>query len=120
MTAETDSSNGRALAQRLGAPYVEALSDYAASPEFLSTVPIAFARRHQILGMTNGSDALLLAIGDARSAEQIQIMSRHLRRQVKPVFAPSEVVLAAINHAYQQRSGQAEAYIQQLDRTEVL
>jgi general secretion pathway protein E len=119
-TAELQAA-GRALAARLGAPYAEALGGYTPSAEFIAAVPIAFARRHHILGVTNGDQSsLLLALGDPRSLEQLQVISRHLGRPARPLFAPSDVVLAAINDAYQQRNGQAAAFIEQIDRTQVL
>src|SRR5207253_1198700 len=54
------------------------------------------------------------------SPEQLQVVGPFLSRPITPVLAPPDVVLAAINEAYHQRTGQAQAFIERLDRTEVL
>src|SRR5204862_379138 len=41
-------------------------------------------------------------------------------RPMAPIFAPPQIVLAAINDAYQQRGGQAQAMIDSLDRNQIL
>ena len=101
-------------------PFVENLAGYAAAAEFVSSVSISFARRHHVLGVSDDAGHALLAIGDPQSLEQIQIISHLLDRPLSPLLAPPQVVLAAINDAYQQRTGQAQAMIETLDRTEVL
>src|SRR5207237_6256526 len=66
------------------------------------------------------NDALLIALGNPQSFEQLQIIARFLNRPATPVLAPAYAVLAAINEAYQQRTGQAQAFIEKLDRNSVL
>ena len=86
-------------------------------------MPIAFARRHQLIGLVDpeATDGrLLVALGDLAAWPQLQIVARFLNRPTRPIVAPPEVVLAAINAAYQQRSGQAQAMIETFDRTAVL
>src|SRR5205085_2182854 len=51
---------------------------------------------------------------------QIAVLARFLARPVTPVLAPPDVVLAAINDAYQQRTGQAQAAIDKLDRSAIM
>jgi general secretion pathway protein E len=112
---------GRAVAGGLRIEFVESLGAWPPSAEFLNAVPIAFARQHKVLGMMGEGDKLLLAMGDpAAGLEQVQVVGRFLNRAVTPVFAPAEVVLTAINEAYQQRTGQAQAFIEKLDRNTIL
>jgi general secretion pathway protein E len=110
----------KAVAKGLGIGFVDRPSSYAPSAEFLNAVPIAFARQHRVLGLMGENDTLLIALGDPGSIEQLQIISRFLKRPATPVIAPADAVLAAINEAYQQRTGQAQAFIEKLDRNEVL
>jgi general secretion pathway protein E len=100
--------------------FLQTLDDFAPLADFVTSVPIAFARRHRILALTDDRGRELLAIGDPASLEQIQIVSRFLNRALDPILVPSDVVLAAINDAYQKRTGQAQAMIETLDRNEVL
>src|SRR5258706_1913195 len=90
----------RAVATGLGLRFVESLTSIAPSAEFLSAVPIAFARQHHVLGLMGEGEQLLLAVGDPAGLEQVQIVGRFLNRPVVPVMASQDVVLAAINQAY--------------------
>src|SRR6185312_8984305 len=65
-------------------------------------------------------NSVVVTLGDLSCWEQLQVISRLLDRPVKPLLAPSSVVVAAINDAYQQRTGQAQEFIKTLDRDEVL
>jgi general secretion pathway protein E len=103
-----------------GVNFAPTLAGYTPAADFVAAVPIAFARRHRVLGVSAADGQALLAIGDASSLEQLQILSRFLERTLRPILAPPEIVLAAINDAYQQRTGQAQAMIEQLDRRQVL
>ncbi|MGB7157816.1 MAG: ATPase, T2SS/T4P/T4SS family [Tepidisphaeraceae bacterium] len=110
-----------AIARAMGVSFHDDLSACEASPDFVAAVPIAFARRHRILGFKDGDGgALILALGDARAWQQVQVIARFLNRDVTPLFTSPEAVAAAINRAYQQRSGQAQDLLDHLDRGRVL
>src|SRR5438105_908571 len=84
-------------------PNVKSVSDlHGLTPasDFVTSVPIAFARKQKILGVNNRDGRSLLAIGDPSSLEQVQIISRFLKRDLLPILAPAGVILAAINDAY--------------------
>jgi general secretion pathway protein E len=115
----------RGVARALGIAFDESLSAYPSSSDFLATVPIAFARKHKLLGImpadpSDPNPKLLVAMGDLSQWEQLQVISRLLRRPVAPLLTTAAVVTAAINEAYQQRTGQAQDVINTLDRNEVL
>jgi general secretion pathway protein E len=110
----------RAQADALGVSFLASLSEYPTSSEFVVAVPISFARRYKLLGLVGKDSELLVAISDFSAWEQLQVVSRLLERQATPVFAVPEVVLAAINEAYQQRTGEAQEFIKSLDRDQVL
>jgi general secretion pathway protein E len=109
-----------AAAGALGAPFRDDLADCAVSHEFLSAVPIAFARRHGLVGLAGENGEMLVALSDPANVPRLQVLSKILGKPVRPVFAPREAVLGAINAAYQQQTGQAQRVIEQLDQTEVL
>jgi general secretion pathway protein E len=75
-----------------------------------------------MLGLKHDADgeAILLALGDVRAWQQVQVMARFLNRRVTPMFAPADAVGAAINLAYQQRTGQAQDVLDHFDRGRVL
>jgi general secretion pathway protein E len=125
--AQQAGSSEASILQAVGAaldiPFAPALSKYPTSFDFISNIPIAFARKHKVLGLTDpeaGEHRILLAIGDASNLPALQVVSRFLHRPVNPILAPLAAVMASINEAYQQRSGQARDLIDTLDRDSVL
>jgi general secretion pathway protein E len=119
---KTQDDVSRGVARAMGVPFADDLVDYAPSAEFTASIPIAFARQHKMLGLKHDSDddAILLALGDVRGWQEVQIVSRCLNRRVVPTFAPAEAIMAAINRAYQQRAGQAQDVLDHFDRGRVL
>jgi general secretion pathway protein E len=108
------------IALELGVRFVESLSEFPTWADFVSRVPISFARQHGVMGLVGPNDTLLLALSDDKHWQQIDVMSRFFGRSLTPIFSRPEVVQSAINLAYQQQSGQAEQMIQHLDRASVL
>ncbi|HEV8607950.1 MAG TPA: type II secretion system ATPase GspE [Tepidisphaeraceae bacterium] len=104
----------------LGIDFVQTLSSYQPSADFIKEIPISFARRYGILGLEDENGHLIVVVSDLANREQLQIVSRALNRPAKPLLAPQSVITHAINDAYQQRSGQAQAMIDNLDRNQVL
>jgi general secretion pathway protein E len=100
---------------------VSSLNGYTPSSEFLASIPISFARRHAVLGLASHErdERLIIAMSDLDAWEQAQVVSRLLGRPVTPIVAPRDVILTAINHAYEQRTGQAQAMVEKLDRKQV-
>jgi general secretion pathway protein E len=104
----------------LGVRYCDELGDYAPCSEFVTAIPIAFAREHQVIGVLDENSSVLVAVGDLADWGQLDVVARFLRRSVEPVLAPPAAVHAAINAAYQQQTGQVQQMIQQLDRRQIL
>ena len=119
----------QALAGILGIPWIDNLLSHPASAEFLDKVPIGFARRHGLIGLSvlgaateaaEGKDPLSVAIASIDALPQLEVVARYLGRPVVPCVAPPEQIAAAINLAYQQKTGQAQALIENLDHQDIL
>src|SRR5665213_1980868 len=110
--------SSRVLADSLGLSFVTDLANRSPSAEFVEKIPINFARRHGLLGLSaaaEGNGRMPVVIGDLSAWGQLQVVSRFLGRPIEPLLAPSADVLDAINTAYQQRTGQAQTFIERLD-----
>jgi general secretion pathway protein E len=105
----------RALAESLGLSFISDLSARSPSAEFVEKVPIGFARQHGVIGLAGGDGRMPVALGDLSAWDQLQVLSRFLGKPVEPLLAPPADVAAAINDAYQQRTGQAQTFIEKLD-----
>jgi general secretion pathway protein E len=99
-------------------PVISDLSARAPSAEFVEKIPINFARQHALLGLAESPDApgrMPVAIADLAALHPLQVLSRFFGRPVAPLLAPAADIAAAINAAYQQRTGQAQNFIERLD-----
>ena len=113
----------RAWAEVLRVPWVDDLRDRRVALSFVERFPIRFARQHCVVAFgTDEGDteqaAVEVAISSLGSWPVLDMVRRHLRRQVLPLFAPEDRILTAINAAYQQRDGQANTAMSLLDSNE--
>ena len=109
-----------AVAEALGLQYADSLGGYPVSHEFVSKVPIAFARRHSIVALAGENGVLPVAISDLAQRPQLQMLSQILNKEVQAIFAPRDEIIRTINAAYQQQSSQAQRVIEQLDSAGVM
>ena len=120
MTPQLEQPDAYSLAKKLGLPFIADLTRREASAAFVERVPIDFARRHGLLGLAPGTvdDAspMPVAMAGVAAVEQLEIVARFLGRPVAPALAPAVDVANAINAAYQRRTGQAQTFIDKLDR----
>jgi general secretion pathway protein E len=114
-TFENDPASEEAT--RLGIEYITDLPQRTPSAEFVKAVPIGFARRHGLLGIAadEAHGPLRVAMADVGHVEALHVVGRFLRRHVRPVLAPAADIAASINAAYQQRTGQAQSFIDKLE-----
>ncbi|MHB8974221.1 MAG: GspE/PulE family protein [Pirellulaceae bacterium] len=108
----------RAWAEVLRVPWVDDLRDRHVSVSFVERFPIRFARQHCVVALsTDAGDAeqVEVAISSLGSWPVLDMVRRHLRRKISPLFAPEDRILTAINAAYQQRDGQATTAMSLLD-----
>jgi len=120
MQNEEEKGQCPSLVGSFGIERIDDLKLRSPSAEFLEKIPIGFARRHGMLGLASDNGHLPVAVQDAGALEQLQVLSRLLGRPVTPLLASPADIAAAINAAYQQRNGQAETMIQNLDKRDVL
>ena len=110
VSASVDEQSRR-LAQKLSIETADDLSSRNASPRFIEQVPIAYARRHQILGLEEDHGRMIVAVADLADPGPLDVVSRFLSLPVEPILVSPEQIIPAINAAYQQRTGQARAAI---------
>lgn len=109
-----------AVAEVLGVEFAENLQNRPVSHDFLSHVPISFARRHGIVGLAGDNGDMVVATASLSQWPRLQTLSKLLGRSVRPVLAPREEILRTINAAYQEQTGQAQQVIAELDGDDVM
>ncbi|MEM9109973.1 MAG: ATPase, T2SS/T4P/T4SS family [Planctomycetota bacterium] len=108
------------VAMTLGLRFEQDLRGLTPSARFMERVPIGYARDHKLMGFAGDAGQITLVVQDAMRRDVIDIVTRHLASDITLSVAPGSAILTAINTAYQQRSGQADALIESLDRQTVL
>jgi len=109
-----------AVAETLELPLLPSLDKRPISHDFVTAIPIAFARRHVLVGLACEDGPMQLVVSDLNQWPQVQTVSKLLGKKVQPVVAPRGEIIKAINAAYQQQPGQAQKLIDQLDTGEVM
>ena len=104
----------RASGKTLGVPFVESIGHRAVSHEFLSRVPISYARRHGVLGLIGQDGAVDLALASLAQWPLLSVLAKCLGRETRPLLAPRSEILRTINGAYQQQTGQAQKVIEEM------
>ncbi len=109
-----------AAAQAIGVPFVESLAHLPVSHEFLSRIPISFARRGSVIGFAAENGDMPVALADPSKWQEIEVLSRVLGRRMRPVFAPRAEVLRVINASYQESTDGAQRVIEEFNEDEVM
>ena len=103
---------------RVGCADALQLESMAASASFVERVPIGYARRHGVMGIQDQGEVggMMLAASEQCSVDVIDVMRRMFGVTNTRIerFEHTQV-LAKINHAYQQQTGQADAVIEKMD-----
>jgi general secretion pathway protein E len=105
----------RTLGEMLGVPVRLSLKGEAFSPEFVSGIPVDFARRHGVLGLQGPGDSVALACAGAMEPDIADAVAVALGLPVSPLLAPQAEVSDAITRSYQQG---AEVGLQELKEPE--
>lgn len=115
-----EDSISKAAADSLGIKHKDSLADAIISDDFLERVPIAFARRHAILGLSSSNGTVPVAISSVQHLGLLENVSKFLGKHVSPVIVPRNEILRTINLAYQQQNGMAQKVIEDFNESEVL
>ena len=104
-----------ALGEMLGVPVRLSLKGEAFSPEFVTGIPVDFARRHGVLGLQGPGDGVALATATALEPDIPDAVAVALGVPVAIVLAPEGEIADAITRSYQQG---AEVGFQEMEQPE--
>src|SRR6185295_2904441 len=75
----------QALASHYGLPFVEKLPDDGTATEYVSVLPINFAKRYQLLPVRKDGDSIVLAAADPSALGPIDDVRVLLNKRIKVV-----------------------------------
>ncbi|MEM6471128.1 MAG: ATPase, T2SS/T4P/T4SS family [Planctomycetota bacterium] len=126
----SDAASASILADALGMPLADDLSNLEPSPMFLRRISISHAREHHVMGFSGPSERdVLLAVDSLESHQHLDTIARALSQsergtvrgvRLRPLPATSIAIERAINAAYSDQSSQAQSVIDSLDRDSLL
>jgi len=105
----------QALASHYGLPFVEKLPDDGTAIEYVSVLPINFAKRYQLLPVRKDGDSIVLAAADPSALGPIDDVRVLLHKRIKVVVAPGPIIVDAINRIYDLASNTASDLMEGLD-----
>jgi len=104
----------RELAEQFKLPIYMELTHLKLPKEYYKKVPYSFAKKNVVLPIQEEKGVILVAIADPLNLEPLEELRLMLDVDVKPVYSPKDVILAAINEFYNQEFGAASQLIANL------
>jgi general secretion pathway protein E len=113
--AATEQDVLRALAIQLDLPLLERIDPETLDPELVKKVPINFAKQARVLPLGWEAGAVRLAVVDPLDTAAQDSVAVLLGAAISPEVAPAQVVLDAINAAYDRAADEHDTIMQGLE-----
>jgi general secretion pathway protein E len=104
----TEKQLGEALAAELGLAYLPAIDVAQIATALVTKVPIAFARAHRVMPISETADTIRVAIADPFDVAALDDLRILFDRDVEPVVAGLDLLTDAINRVYERDAGGGE------------
>lgn len=101
----------RSLAIKFGMKIYDDLSTFTFSRQFLDKIPYSFSKNHVVLPLKFEDEEVVVAVADPLALETLEELRLMLDKEVRAVYSPKQVILEAINIAYNQEEGAASQMI---------
>jgi general secretion pathway protein E len=92
----------RAVAQEFQLPFLAHIDEHALENELVAKVPINYAKKNRLLPLSSNGDGITVAVADPSNYEALDDLHVLFGRSIQPVVTPAEVIMQAINCAYDQ------------------
>ncbi|MBV8772501.1 MAG: type II secretion system ATPase GspE [Deltaproteobacteria bacterium] len=92
----------RALAQEYQLPFLAQIDEHVVQGELIAKVPINYAKKNRLLPIRIDGDGIIVAIADPANYDALDDLHVLFCRTIQPVVVPAEVIVQAINRAYDQ------------------
>jgi general secretion pathway protein E len=92
----------RALAQEYWLPFQAHIDEHTLEVELVSRVPINYAKKNRLLPVAIDAASVTVAVADPSNYEALDDLRVLFGKTILPVVAPAQVIMQAINRAYDQ------------------
>ncbi len=105
----------RALATQQGLDYLEKVTSDGSTAELLGRVPISFAKEYRIFPVEHKEGRLRVAVADPLDTRPLNDLAALTRQAVDICVATPEEILRAINRSYEDRAGEAQELVEDIE-----
>lgn len=105
----------KALSIQLGFPYENRINTDDVPSDLISTLPINYAKRNEVLPVRKEGNGVIVAIADPTNFYVIDDLRTLYNTEIKPVIASSYEIVNAINTVYNRSSGAGDEAMGELD-----
>ena len=102
------------LAEQLGMPIFNDISNLLVSKERYKQIPYAFAKKHIVLPIQDHDQSVVVAVADPLNLTPLEELRFLLNCDIETVYAPRDVILSAIHDCYNTEDGAASQMIANL------
>lgn len=102
------------LAEQLGMPIFNHLSNLQVSKERYKQIPYAFAKKHIILPIQDHGTSVVIAVSDPLNLTPLEELRFLLNCDIEAVYSPRDIILSAIHDCYNTEDGAASQMIAHL------
>ena len=102
------------MAEQLGMPILNDLSNLQVSKERLQQIPYAFAKKHIVLPIKDDGKSVIVAVSDPLNLTPLEELRFLLNCEIKAIYCPRDVILSAIHDRYNTEDGAASQLIANL------
>src|SRR5947207_1593692 len=115
MGALTADRWGEIVARYYGLPFIDSLHTDSVPLELVARLPIQFAKRHNLLPISDDGEAVVVATANPSLIGPIDDLRLLFGKAVRAVVAPGPLIADAINRVYDRASGSTAELVSGLD-----
>ncbi|BCR05981.1 type II secretion system protein GspE [Desulfuromonas versatilis] len=105
----------RALAEQQQIPFLDRVVADASVNELLGQVPITFAKEYRVFPLERREGVLRVAVADPLDTRPLNDLAALTREIIEVCVAQPEEILRAINRSYEDRAGEAQEFVEEIE-----
>lgn len=102
------------IAKKLGMEIVSVLPKERLNKAVCEQIPYTFVRKNLLLPLEDKGHQTVVAVADPLNLNALDELRLILNKEIKAIYSPEEVILAAINECYHSQEGAASEFLAHL------
>lgn len=106
----------REMAERFGIPIHEDIGHFSLVRDQIALIPYLFAKQKKLLPLEEFPTYVAVAVSDPLDLQSLNELSLFLKKQVRPVYCPKQILESAIERCYHQKEEETRQLFNQLEK----